>query len=872
MRAAARSVGVSRGAAVYALAKIKDKVRTRSEFRGLPEYRPQRRQQPTTCWSLEQIRNARDCQLRGEFRTPVQLAKAMSTDDAIFTARRNRAAPQSSLATRLVPANGTRGKAVAKKAARSVHISRKALHTIATTLADHGVAIGYNAHEPSEDGTRVDFRLRSWPLEFVKWNNHARQLETTIEGGGTAVPILHGDGVWTVFSKYDEDPWAHDAAILPAAFVWGVHANGLTDWAAGSLSHGSAKVFGELPAGVALLGEDGALSAEAQAFLDMMQQIIAGGSPAGIRPAGAKTDVVANGSTAWQVFAELILSREKAAARIYLGTDAILGSVGGAPGVDIAELFAMATTIIQGDLGVIEAGLRTGVYEPWCAINEGDSTYAPSFRYNQPDPDASRVSDENAKRRERFHAEIERLKKNGFVIDQSVVNKVAADLGLEGPPALAEASKATTTLVLAPTDVARVVRVREARERAAGLPPFGDERDDMTITELEAAGQAAGQAAPPPTDTPPAAPLKRVKLEDRENDGKFAPKGSGDQTGAPGSEKKPKNDKKSAGEGEKAEEEPDDKPDEKPAEKKPPRAVEEVQQDLEKANTEAEDAWEAEAEAESEYGAAYEEHEGAMSDADDERDAAVSEAQDEYDSAIGDSEYERDEATAEAESKYDDGDADEAIKESETTRDEAVAEAKEEYDAEVGVAGEDLQDAKNEHEQVKKFAAEHPDQDHSEDLEWSAANVEKEQAAHDERVKEAKADFDGAKGAAEKEHQKRISEFEKNKAKLEAAKAKAEAKHQKNKAKLDAKLDAAKAKAEAKHAKAKEKADAKLAPFDAKLDEARAKNAAAQKRVSDLEDEERAAINNEVDADGDGRTGAEEEQDDDEQPSAREDK
>ncbi len=363
--------------------------------------------------------------------------------------------------------------------------------------------------------SRIDFRLRHWPLEHVKDNSFTRQLETQVDGGGARVPIVHGDGVWTIFSGSSEEPWIADAAILPAAFVWGVHANGLTDWAAGSLSHGQAKIVGELPSGVALLNADGTLTAEAQAFLDMMQQLASGGRPAGIHPANSKVDFLANNSTAYQVFSELIASREKAAARIYLGTDAILGSVGGAPGIDIAALFAIASTILQSDLEALEAGLRTGVYEPWCAINEGDSSYAPTLRWNQPDPDAEAKSKENAGKRERFHAEIERLKKNGFVVDQAVVARVAADIGFDSPPMLASVEQQTTSLVLAPTDVARVVRVREARA-SQGLAPFGDYRDDLTLPELEAYAKskadakaqiAVDAAAPPAPVTPPPAPV-----------------------------------------------------------------------------------------------------------------------------------------------------------------------------------------------------------------------------------------------------------------------------------------------------------------------------------------------------------------------------
>ncbi len=508
LRTAAKTLGIHHTTALRALARIKDKIRTAEEFKDLPEYRAPRNQAPRVCWTLEQIIGARDAQLRGDFKQAVALAKAMGSDDAIFTARRNRSAPQMALGTRLVPAPGARGERVAAKAARSVHVSRKTTHTIAVTLADHGLAIGYNDHEPSEDGTRIDYRLKHWPLEHVKWNPHLRTLETRVEQGGAVVPIVHGDGRWTVFSAYEEDPWAQDAAVLPGAFVWGIHANGLTDWASSSLSHGLAKIVGQLPGGVALLNADGTLTAEAQAYLSMLQAIASGGSAAGLAPPGSETDFLANSSTAWQVFSELITSREKAAARIYLGTDAILGSVGGAPGIDIAALFAMATTILQGDLEVLESGLRTGVYEPWAAANEGDSSHAPTLRYNQPDPDAKAKSEENAGKRKRLADTIRDMKDTGMLVDQSTVDKLAAEMGVDPAPTLASGDTKAVPIPLAPTDIAKIVRVGPAL-RSIGLEPFGDARDNMTITELDeltkakaAVGQAQGEAqvTPPPAE------------------------------------------------------------------------------------------------------------------------------------------------------------------------------------------------------------------------------------------------------------------------------------------------------------------------------------------------------------------------------------
>jgi hypothetical protein len=53
--------------------------------------------------------------------------------------------------------------------------------------------------------------------------------------------------------------------------------------------------------------------------------------------------------------------------------------------------------------------------------------------------------------------------------------------------------------------VARVVRVREARA-SQGLPPLGDERDDLFISELEAVAEAEAEAEAPAPEAAPAPP------------------------------------------------------------------------------------------------------------------------------------------------------------------------------------------------------------------------------------------------------------------------------------------------------------------------------------------------------------------------------
>lgn len=66
-----------------------------------------------------------------------------------------------------------------------------------------------------------------------------------------------------------------------------------------------------------------------------------------------------------------------------------------------------------------------------------------------------------------------------------------AGLALEDQP---PGNSAPRKLELAPTDVARVVRASEARA-SQGLPPFGDERDDKTVSQLGEEAKYTSKAA-----------------------------------------------------------------------------------------------------------------------------------------------------------------------------------------------------------------------------------------------------------------------------------------------------------------------------------------------------------------------------------------
>lgn len=414
-------------------------------------------------WSLDDIKSARDEQMIGQFVRPARMAEQMRTDDALAVAYENRLAPQRCIPIELCAAKGARGASIAGEAealygAQGVGIRPGTIADVHGDLVNHGIAFGTLAATPREDGSRVDLELRYWPIEYVRWDPVFRVFkaranpETVQEGdlhhgefdfdgtkieygfvGGYWIPIVHGDGRWVIFTKHDIEPFRKEAAILPAAIVWARHAFATRDWAKGSVAHGNAKVVGEMPEGVPLQSANGQLSNEAAAFLELLRAIGTADSPIGIRPAGSKTDFLVNNSTAWQVWAELVSNAEKAAARIYLGTDGTLGAQGGAPGVDITALFGVASTKVRGDLECISRAINSGVIQPWCAINFGDSALAPEHRYCVPNDDEEKLRENTSTRVGAFYTALKDARAAGLTLTPVYIAGLATDYGVRVP-------------------------------------------------------------------------------------------------------------------------------------------------------------------------------------------------------------------------------------------------------------------------------------------------------------------------------------------------------------------------------------------------------------------------------------------------------
>jgi hypothetical protein len=419
-----------------ATSKRANKIRVASDFdlvRLAAELRTPKVSTGNYAWDLDAIRAARDAQMLGRFKLPARLAESTRTDYAIFASFLNRLAPQRGLPVKLESPNDTaralrvRAEAEALFGRKGIGIHPDTLSDIDGTLANHGVAFAVNVVTPREDGSRVDFAVKSWPIEFVRWDPICRAYKTLVEGAGEEM-ICHGDGRWTVFQEHELEPWKY-GAILPVSFLWADHAYGVRDRANSSNAHGNAKVVGTMPDGVALEDETG-LTKEAKAFLELLRAIASVDTPFGIKPFGSTVDYITNDSKAWEIFKEIISSGEKAADRVYLGHDVTATAAGGDA---VGYLFGVRNDIVEGSLRAIERGLREGAIEPWAAINFGDSTLAPDRVYLMPDADEDARRKSLAERTAAFHAAIKAARENEFEVNETYVTALADAFGVTAP-------------------------------------------------------------------------------------------------------------------------------------------------------------------------------------------------------------------------------------------------------------------------------------------------------------------------------------------------------------------------------------------------------------------------------------------------------
>lgn len=138
----------------------------------------------------------------------------------------------------------------------------------------------------------------------------------------------------------------------------------------------------------------------------------------------------------------------------------------------------------------------------WTLDNYGPAYATPRVEYNTDPPEDQ---DAEIKRLGELGTSLEKLADGfdrfGYDIDPETILAVAQRNKIKIHPKPVGATP-VAKLELAPTDLAKVVRVDEARA-SQGLPPIGDERGQKTISEMTAAAGEPPPILPPPADPEP---------------------------------------------------------------------------------------------------------------------------------------------------------------------------------------------------------------------------------------------------------------------------------------------------------------------------------------------------------------------------------
>ena len=138
--------------------------------------------------------------------------------------------------------------------------------------------------------------------------------------------------------------------------------------------------------------------------------------------------------------------------------------------------------------------MDTGSIEPWCAVNFGDSSLAPSRTYLLPDEDEDDRIKSLGARRTAFYADLKSARDGGFEVTQPFVEGLAKQYGVTAPalaPPPAPATAAPAPPVTPPSpDLATAPAAPALLRLVPPIPEADDEEPSAPARELAPHEQA----------------------------------------------------------------------------------------------------------------------------------------------------------------------------------------------------------------------------------------------------------------------------------------------------------------------------------------------------------------------------------------------
>jgi len=353
-----------------------------------------------------------------------------------------------------------------------------------------GVGVAQRVPLPREAGARQLHRLENWHPRWMWQNTYSHQWHMTHKGG--TLDVAPGDGQWIIYTPYGrERPWAR-GAWRAISFAWIVKQFAMHDRARFSEVYGQPMRVGIAP--------EGARERDRQRWLAALKNI--GRDASIVLPPGYDLKLVSVGGSEGgvQVFDQQIQWADRAIAVVLAGQ---IVTTEGTPGFNTGSIHeSIKADIIGFTANSIASTLHEQDVKPWAALGFGTAKAAPVPQWDTTLPeDQERKASAMRGAADAISKLDEVLAPSGQRVDAM---KIVERFGIP-TIALPQQDSKAPNIQLAPTDVAKVVKVDEARA-GAGLGPLGTAEGAMTVDEFAKTKDAALQAALAPAPAAPAAP------------------------------------------------------------------------------------------------------------------------------------------------------------------------------------------------------------------------------------------------------------------------------------------------------------------------------------------------------------------------------
>ncbi len=374
-------------------------------------------------WSVEKIRRHRDTFQEGRVFQGKRLARFFKRDSNVVGALGQRVAPWLGCPHTLEGgSDGARAELELMLAVRGTLLQAPTKRSVAEDLTMCGLAVLQTTWRPRKDGTRWDPIVEVWDLESVDHDPRCGYVAMTREG---RVPIVHGDGKWSVIRTTEKHPH-ENGAVIPLSLPVASRGHSIVDRASGGRAIGHPKLHAELPDKIAVGSDVGkSLDAAVGKLWDGVRHIVTA--------AGTKLAKVEFTGTGWQIFRDGPKLDKSDIFLALTGQDGSAANEGGSYAKAYILQGILFAWVVE-DVAAGSSGYTSGILRPWAAINTGDPENAPAIMWPLPDPEVNEMLSALAKRHLDFAASLAAHRTNGHKITREWVEATAKEFRVVVPP------------------------------------------------------------------------------------------------------------------------------------------------------------------------------------------------------------------------------------------------------------------------------------------------------------------------------------------------------------------------------------------------------------------------------------------------------